>query len=465
MFRDLVATGRSRHSRCSSSACRARGRSCSPPAASSPSVALAALLERRVSDVGLALAQVARRRRAGCRRLRRTGRAHRLARHRHRLALAFQLGVSPMLGQSEAIGDGRFAIPQVALARLGGADDIELAARRGGRDPGRRGRPPLWPPAPGAARRRRSRVPHEGTRRAGRHPVRRRRAAVQHAVRAAGAGPDLSRTVPDDGHRRDASALVWRWPLHDLIWATDEPFGAYAASLALCVMAGALGMYSGVRRAAAARERELLAEAAAAEERLRIARELHDAVGHDVSLMVVQAQALGATDERIREADGRDRRPRPPHDGRPASHAACAARRRGRRKSTGPGLAELDELVDVARASGLPITVVVDGAPRDLAPLVDQSAFRIVQEAVTNVVSHADRAPATITLRYGDRALELDDRRRRRGQPQQPPRPRPRRDARARRAVRRHARRRPARRAGLRRERGPPVRDEPDPRP
>ena len=195
--------------------------------------------------------------------------------------------------------------------------------------------------------------------------------------------------------------------VHDLIWATDEPFSAYAASLALCVMAGALGMYSGVRRAAAARERELLAEAAAAEERLRIARELHDAVGHDVSLMVVQAQALGATDERIREhtdaiADLGRRTMADLHRTLRVLRGDEDAER-----APGAGLADLDELVDVARASGLPITVVVDGAPRELAPLVDQSAYRIVQEAVTNVVKHADRAPTTITLGYGDRALEL----------------------------------------------------------
>jgi signal transduction histidine kinase len=194
---------------------------------------------------------------------------------------------------------------------------------------------------------------------------------------------------------------------HDLIWGTNEPFGAYAVSLALCVMAGALGMYSGVRRAAAARERELLAEAAAAEERLRIARELHDAVGHDVSLMVVQAQALGATDESIREhtdaiADLGRRTMADLHRTLRVLRGDEDAER-----APGAGLADLDELVDVARASGLPVTVVVDGAPRELAPLVDQSAYRIVQEAVTNVVKHADRAPTTITLGYGDRALEL----------------------------------------------------------
>ncbi len=149
--------------------------------------------------------------------------------------------------------------------------------------------------------------------------------------------------------------------VHDLIWATDEPFGAYAASLALCVMAGALGMYSGVRRAAAARERELLAEAAAAEERLRIARELHDAVGHDVSLMVVQAQALGATDERMREqtdaiADLGRRTMAELHRTLRVLRGDADAER-----APGAGLADLDELVDGARASGLPITVVGRG--------------------------------------------------------------------------------------------------------
>jgi signal transduction histidine kinase len=194
---------------------------------------------------------------------------------------------------------------------------------------------------------------------------------------------------------------------HDLIWGTDEPFAAYAASLALCVMAGALGMYSGARRAADARERELLAANAAAEERLRIARELHDAVGHDVSLMVVQAQALGATDESAREATDAiaDLGRRTMAD----LHRTLRVLRgdEDAERAPGAGLADLDELVELARSSGVPLTVVVDGAPRELPQLVDQSAYRIVQEAVTNVVKHADRAATTVTLGYRPDALEL----------------------------------------------------------
>ena len=194
---------------------------------------------------------------------------------------------------------------------------------------------------------------------------------------------------------------------HDLLWDTNEPFAAYVASLALCLVAGVFGMYRAGRRQHAERERELLADRAAAEERLRIARELHDAVGHDVSLMVVQAQALGASDERVREATDAiaDLGRRTMAD---LHRTLRVLRGDGEaERQPGAGLGDLDELVDRARAAGVPLTVVVEGAPRALAPAVDQSAYRIVQEAVTNVVKHADRAETTITLGYRPDALEL----------------------------------------------------------
>ena len=179
------------------------------------------------------------------------------------------------------------------------------------------------------------------------------------------------------------------------------------AGLAVAVVA--IGNAVGERRRAAARERVLLAERAAAEERLRIARELHDAVGHDVSLMVVQAQALGATsgDERVRAATdaiadlGRrtmaemHRTLRVLRDDEQAERAPQ------------PGLAELDAVLNGARAAGVDVHIAVEGAPRPLDPALDASALRIVQEAVTNVVRHAGGAPATVTVRYRPDALEL----------------------------------------------------------
>ena len=190
----------------------------------------------------------------------------------------------------------------------------------------------------------------------------------------------------------------------DLLWDLDQPFEAFAISIALCVTAGVLGMYSGARRAAAEREKELLAEAAANEERLRIARELHDAVGHDVSLMVVQAQALGAAHEDVQaQTDAiADLGRRTMAE----LHRTLRVLRADDANAPG-GLANLDDLLDRVRAAGVPITVAIDGAPRELARGVDQSAYRIVQEAVTNVVKHTDRAPTTITLAYRDDALEL----------------------------------------------------------
>ena len=72
-----------------------------------------------------------------------------------------------------------------------------------------------------------------------------------------------------------------------------------------------------------------------------------------------------------------------------------------------PGLRDLDELLESSRAAGLPVELAVEGAPRRLAQSVDLSAFRIVQEALTNVVKHAAGAPTAVTIAYGPDALEL----------------------------------------------------------
>jgi signal transduction histidine kinase len=180
-------------------------------------------------------------------------------------------------------------------------------------------------------------------------------------------------------------------------------FGGDAIAVIAAAVLAAAVVATG--RAVASR-RVLLAERAATEERLRIARELHDAVGHEVSLMVVQAQALAATttDGAAREganaiADIGRRTMGEMH------RTLKALRGHEAPLDPAPGLAALDQVVDGARAAGVPITLTVEGAPRELPPALDASAYRIVQEAVTNVIRHA-KAPAAITVRYAD-ALEL----------------------------------------------------------
>ena len=163
---------------------------------------------------------------------------------------------------------------------------------------------------------------------------------------------------------------------------------------------GRLGLYVGSRAAWSAagarraldRERELLAERAVAEERLRIAQELHDVVAHNVWLIVVQAQALGATagDERVREAtDGIADLGRQTMAEMHRTLKLLRAATTAAELAPQPGLGELPDLLERTRSAGVGIELTVEGEPRPLAQSVDLSAYRIVQEALTNVVKHA----------------------------------------------------------------------------
>lgn len=178
---------------------------------------------------------------------------------------------------------------------------------------------------------------------------------------------------------------------------------------ALVAMAGAVGLWRAERLDRQRREHELLAEQAVADERVRIARELHDVVAHNVSLMVVQAQAVAAS------ASDRDRAAL---DGlADTGRAAMTEMHRmlgvlrvdgdGAERAPQPGVDDLEALVDRARAAGLDVGLEVEGEARPLPPTVDLTAYRIVQEALTNVVKHAGGAAAGIVVRYGAEALEL----------------------------------------------------------
>jgi signal transduction histidine kinase len=167
---------------------------------------------------------------------------------------------------------------------------------------------------------------------------------------------------------------------------------------------------SQLAEAARSREEETLRRAS--EERLRIARELHDVLAHSISLINVQAStALHLADER-------------PEQARAALSAIKQAskealtevrsvlgvlRQAGEEAPRSPavGLGRLDDLVASTSAAGVDVRSRTVGTPRRLPDGVDAAAFRIVQEALTNVTRHAGQATATVTLDYGEAELTI----------------------------------------------------------
>jgi signal transduction histidine kinase len=156
------------------------------------------------------------------------------------------------------------------------------------------------------------------------------------------------------------------------------------------------------------------AQRAMAEERRRIAREMHDVVAHSVSVMVVQAGGA----RRIIDRDP-DRAAQAAAQIEYAGRAALVEMRRllgllhaGEGEASAlapqPSLAELDALVERSRAAGLPVEVRVLGERRPLPTGIDLAAYRIVQEALTNTLKHAGTTPTEVHLRWGEDELELE---------------------------------------------------------
>jgi signal transduction histidine kinase len=196
-------------------------------------------------------------------------------------------------------------------------------------------------------------------------------------------------------------------------------FGAAAARVVLLVAAALLGDSVRSRRAYVRaieekaarleREHETQAQRAAAEEQARIARELHDVIAHALSVIVVQA---GAADDAFEFDPARAREPIREVD--KAARAALADLRRvlgivqdGSEYQPQPSLGQLDRLVDSVRATGLDVTLEIDGRRQELPAAVDLSAYRIVQEALTNSLKHAGAEHIRVKVRYG-RDLELE---------------------------------------------------------
>jgi len=161
----------------------------------------------------------------------------------------------------------------------------------------------------------------------------------------------------------------------------------------------------------AEREREAAARVAVAEERSRIARELHDIVAHAVSVMVLQA---GAVRHRLHDGDDAEALRDVEATGRTAlaemRRLLGAMRRDDEDAELGPqpGLAALEPLLDAFGRAGLPVRLQVDGDSAPLPRGVDLSAYRIIQEGLTNALKHAHASHADVRVRYEPDELLID---------------------------------------------------------
>jgi signal transduction histidine kinase len=162
----------------------------------------------------------------------------------------------------------------------------------------------------------------------------------------------------------------------------------------------------------AERTRDEAASRRAMEERLRIARDLHDSLTHSISVIQVQAGVA----VHLARKRGEDVPPALLAIQEASTDAARELRAtlgvlRSDEDGDGSGLSQLDSLVARARAVGLPVEVTVTGSQRPLPPEVDQAAYRIVQEALTNVSRHAGSARASVHVHYTPETLsvQIDD--------------------------------------------------------
>ncbi len=229
-------------------------------------------------------------------------------------------------------------------------------------------------------------------------------------------------------HASDRSALVGVLAVVAVLWTSVAITTTDDAARDMVSIAVLVGAAFGIGRAIRSREMRLVASAERAtvlerdreeelrratnEERGRIARELHDVIAHSVTVMVVQA---GAANEIIERDPAR------------ARQALVAIQDTGRqslsdlrrllglvrdeesaRLAPRPGLQELDGLVAEMRTAGVPIELEIHGTPRELPAGVDLSAFRILQEALTNVLKHAGAARARVVVTYAHDAIELE---------------------------------------------------------
>ncbi len=144
-----------------------------------------------------------------------------------------------------------------------------------------------------------------------------------------------------------------------------------------------------------------------AEERLRIAREMHDVVSHSLSVMTLHVSGVRRLlrPDQVEERAALETAERTGRESIAEMHRMLGVLRGPETDAPAPGLARLAELLEPARAAGLEVACTVDVGP--LPPGLDLAAYRIVQEAVTNVIRHARARRVTCTVRSDGRTLDL----------------------------------------------------------
>jgi signal transduction histidine kinase len=209
--------------------------------------------------------------------------------------------------------------------------------------------------------------------------------------------------------------IVYKIPGHDTSGLIFIPIDFAVAWVAGFALRGRTAEAEAAEERAtqAEREREAAARVAVAEERARIARELHDIVAHAVSVMVLQ---VGATRHKLPVVLEDEKRALTDVEraGRRAltemRRLLAAMRREGDEAelTPQPGLDGLDALLAEINRAGLPVALHVDGDPVPLPRGIDLSAYRIVQEGLTNALKHANASDADVTVRYGPDELEIE---------------------------------------------------------
>lgn len=162
-------------------------------------------------------------------------------------------------------------------------------------------------------------------------------------------------------------------------------------------------------------QQEALAAAAAAEaasnERARIARELHDIVSHGLGLMVLQAGVAQnlLTRDLVRARDALDLiRETGQESMAEMGRLVTLIRAEGEGADAQPTLSDIDRLVGAQRAVGACVDLDTQGCPRRLSPALELSAYRVVQESLTNAMKHAANSPVRVVLRYQEQALSVE---------------------------------------------------------